>query len=157
MGEDIEVTGSCAACGHQMQPEAHFCTSCGAPVLPPPRRRPLFVDEVEGTPQPAAALTYTGPAHSGQTTYADPPEEPSFFSNAEPVLPKAERPGRRRGPGGAILLALLIIAAAGVVGFTLGRGDDRTSTADGSSTGSPGSSAGTGSGGSPSAGPSAPP
>lgn len=151
--EDM-LTEGCTACGHRLEPAALYCTSCGAPALPPPHRRPLFVDELDAQ-QRQGALTYA--EQPGYAAYAEPaptppPAEdpPPFFANAETVLPRQ----RRHGRGGAVLLALAVVAMAGVVGFTLGRDGDSDT---------PKSGAGPSAGSSPSASsdpgatPSAPP
>lgn len=162
--EDV-LTGSCMACGHRMQPEAHYCTSCGAPVLPPPKRRPLFVDEIDDAPATSVA-TYaeqSGYAAHSQPVPLPPEDPPPFFSNAEPLpqpeprkprRPRPARETRRNGRGGVVLLALAVVAVAGVVGFALGRDGD-PSAPTGAGTHAPtGSSS---SGKKPSSSPSTPP
>lgn len=90
------TTTYCISCGHAGLQGDHYCTECGAPLLPPVQRRPLFADEVP-----------------------NPPLAP------EPASP-TPAPGLLRRRGGWLVAALALLVAAGAVGFSLGHGDDGT-------------------------------
>lgn len=96
----------CTVCGHKPRsPDHAFCTECGNPLGTTAPRRPLFTDEVEGTP----------------------PTRPVTAPVGEPAAPAYEpEPAPRRRRGRAALLGVLVLILAGVgIGYALGhRGED---------------------------------
>jgi hypothetical protein len=116
-----------------MQPEQRFCTSCGTDNAPVAVAASAATAHQQ-TPTPAAADQWW----SSSTTVAQPPSMPAP-SLAPPTIPAAE-PGApvapnapkplpasgSRFPKRTVIVALVVVVAFGVIGFSVLGGNDNT-------------------------------